>query len=55
VDDAIEAFERSLQAQPTNAKAYYSLGILFDKKNMPDRAMRMYRRARDLQSPGRSS
>jgi Flp pilus assembly protein TadD len=48
-EEAIAEFEKALAGQPQNHKAYYSLGILYDKKNMPDRAMLMYRRAREIQ------
>ncbi|HEY7462679.1 MAG TPA: tetratricopeptide repeat protein [Gemmatimonadota bacterium] len=48
-EEAIAEFEKALAGQPQNHKAYYNLGILYDKKNMPDRAMLMYRRAREIQ------
>jgi tetratricopeptide (TPR) repeat protein len=48
VDEAIEALERVVELVPRNSKAYYTLGVLFDKKNLPDRASAMYRKAREL-------
>ncbi|MGD2068050.1 MAG: tetratricopeptide repeat protein [Gemmatimonadota bacterium] len=51
VDDAMEALERAASLQPNNARAFYTLGILFDKKHMPQEAERMYRRARELGRP----
>lgn len=51
VDDAMEALERAASLQPDNARAFYTLGILFDKKHMPQEAERMYRRARELGRP----
>jgi len=48
VDQAIEVLERAVRLQPRNAKAYYTMGILFDKKHMPAEAAQMYRKAREL-------
>jgi len=48
VDEAIEALERVTELVPGNPRAYYTLGVLFDKKNVPDRASAMYRKAREL-------
>jgi len=48
VDEAIEALERVTELIPGNPRAYYTLGVLFDKKNVPDRASAMYRKAREL-------
>lgn len=50
VDTAIEVLERAVRLQPENAKAYYTLGILFDRKYMREEAGRMYRRYRELSS-----
>lgn len=50
VEPAIEALERAVRLQPDNAKAFYTLGILFDRKHMPEEAGRMYRRYRELAS-----
>jgi Flp pilus assembly protein TadD len=48
VDKAIEVLERAAVLQPGNAKIYHTMGILFDKKNMPAEASRMYRKVREL-------
>ncbi|MGD2121341.1 MAG: tetratricopeptide repeat protein [Gemmatimonadota bacterium] len=48
VDEAIEALERVTELIPGNPKAYYTLGVLFDKKDLPDKAAIMYRKARKL-------
>jgi len=47
IDEAIQALEQSLELWPENPKAYYTLGVLFDKKNRPERASVMYRKARE--------
>lgn len=49
VDQALEAVERAAQLQPTNYRVFYTLGILFDRKNLRDQAKQMYRKARELQ------
>ena len=48
VDQALEVLERVARLQPGNAKTYYTMGILFDKKRMPQEAAQMYRKAREL-------
>lgn len=48
VDEAIEMLVKTAQLQPTNARAYYLLGILYDKKRLPEQAMAMYRKAREI-------
>jgi Flp pilus assembly protein TadD len=48
VDKAIEVLERAATLQPTNAKIYHTMGILFDKKNMPAQATQMYKKVREL-------
>jgi Flp pilus assembly protein TadD len=48
VEEAIKALERVTELIPGNPRAYYTLGVLFDKKNAPDRAAAMYRKAREL-------
>jgi len=47
VDAAIEALQRALEVMPGNSRAYYSLGILFDLKNLPEEASAMYRKSRE--------
>lgn len=51
VDQAMDVLERAIHLQPENAKAFYTLGILFDKKHMPEEAARMYRKSRQLARP----
>lgn len=46
-DQAIEALEQATRIQP-NAKAYYAMGIAYDRKGLPDRAAEMYRLSREL-------
>jgi tetratricopeptide (TPR) repeat protein len=48
VDEAIEALERVIELLPGNHRAHYTLGVLFDKKDLPEKAALMYRRAREL-------
>jgi len=47
-DEALDALEQSVALQPYNAKAYYTLGILFDRKHLSEEAALMYRKAREL-------
>jgi tetratricopeptide (TPR) repeat protein len=44
--EAIEHLERAIAAEPTS-RAYYALGLAFDRRGQPDRAAEMYRRSRD--------
>jgi|GEM_PF-405619 len=48
VDEAIEVLSRSVELFPGNPRAYHTLGVLFDKKRLPERAAPMYRKAREL-------
>ncbi|NIP57041.1 MAG: tetratricopeptide repeat protein [Gemmatimonadetes bacterium] len=48
VEEALEALKRASQLQPRNPKVFYTLGMLFDKKHLPDQAALMYRTAREL-------
>jgi Flp pilus assembly protein TadD len=48
VDEAIRALQRVTELVPNYQKAYYTLGVLFDKKNLPERAAAMYRKSREL-------
>lgn len=48
VDDAIELLLKSVQLQPRNSRAYYLMGILYDRKRLPEQAMAMYRKAREI-------
>ncbi|NIP79010.1 MAG: hypothetical protein GWM90_07335, partial [Gemmatimonadetes bacterium] len=40
--------ERAVQYQPGNAKAYYTMGILYDRKHLRQEAATMYRKAREV-------
>jgi Flp pilus assembly protein TadD len=40
--------ERTIELQPRNWRAYPTLGMLFDRKDDPERASEMYRYAREL-------
>jgi Flp pilus assembly protein TadD len=48
VDEAMDALERAIVLQPTNSKAFYTLGILYDRKHLTEEAGVMYRKAREL-------
>ena len=47
-DEALQSLERATVLQPQNAKAFYTLGHLYDRKLMSEEAALMYRRAREL-------
>lgn len=47
VDGAMAALERSIELRP-NARAFYALGIIYDRKKQPDLAEVMYRKAKEL-------
>jgi tetratricopeptide (TPR) repeat protein len=47
-DDALQALERATVLQPQNAKAFYTMGHLYDRKHMGEEAALMYRKAREL-------
>lgn len=47
-DEALQALERATVLQPQNARAFYTLGHLYDRKHMGEEATLMYRRAREL-------
>ena len=48
VDEALQTMERTIELQPRNWRAYHTLGMLFDRKDDPERASEMYRYAREL-------
>jgi len=48
VDGALQTMERTIELQPRNWRAYPTLGMLFDRKDDPERASEMYRYAREL-------
>lgn len=47
IDGAMEALERSAELRPS-PRAFYTMGILYDRKKQPDLAEVMYRRAKEL-------
>jgi Flp pilus assembly protein TadD len=47
IDAAIAALETAVEVLPGNSRAYYALGILFDRKNLPEEAAIMYRKSRE--------
>ena len=48
-EEAMPVLERATVLQPSNARAFYLLGILYDRKHLPEEAALMYRKARELQ------
>ena len=48
-DEAMSVLEQAIERQPTNAKAYYTLGHLYDRKHMGEEAALMYQKAREYQ------
>lgn len=48
VDEALDVLQRATRLQPSNARIYHTMGVLFDKKHMTAEANRMYRKAREL-------
>ncbi len=49
-EEALQALRRAIHLQPANARAYYVMGIVYDRLQHPDRAADMYRRAREASS-----
>lgn len=47
IEAAIEALENAIRLQPAG-KAFYALGIAYDRKGQHDRAAEMYRRSREF-------
>lgn len=47
VDAALAAFVKSVKLQPDNRRAYYKMGILYDRISQPQFAEAMYRKARE--------
>ena len=39
--------QRAVQLQPNNGRAYYIMGLLFDRKNLRQEAQQMFRKARE--------
>ncbi len=48
VDDALDALKTATRLDPMNARAFYTMGILYDKKHLPSEAAAMYRKAREV-------
>lgn len=48
VDEALDAMKTVTRLDPGNARAFYTMGILYDKKHLPSEAAAMYRKAREL-------
>ena len=48
-DQALQILERAARLQPHNYKVFYTMGILFDRKNLREEATAMYRKAKDIQ------
>jgi Flp pilus assembly protein TadD len=47
-DGAIEALEQVARLQPENGKAFYAMGIAYDRKGQFERAAKMYRLSREV-------
>jgi len=45
LDEAIAAYERSIQLQPNNAFAHYCLGVVYHSKEMLDKASELYEKS----------
>lgn len=50
VEEALDALEKAVEIHPENHRAYYTLGILYDKLHLPQQAALMYRKSRKLQA-----
>jgi tetratricopeptide (TPR) repeat protein len=46
-DEALEMLERAVQLDPANSRAFYTMGILYDRKNLRAQAEVMYKKARE--------
>jgi Flp pilus assembly protein TadD len=51
VEEALEVLLRAVELQPDDPRAYHTLGRLYDRRNEPDKAARMYRLARECGTP----
>ena len=47
-DAALEALEEAVRLVPESGKAYYAMGIAYDRKGNHDRAAEMYRLSREV-------
>ncbi len=48
VDEALDAMKTVTRLDPGNSRAFYTMGILYDKKHLPTEAAAMYRKAREV-------
>ena len=48
IDEALDMLERAVLVNPRNAKAFFTMGILYDRKHLRDEAQAMYRKAREV-------
>jgi tetratricopeptide (TPR) repeat protein len=48
VDEAIEMLAHAVRLQPGNGRAYYTMGLLYDRKNLREEAQQMFRKAREV-------
>ena len=48
VDQAMAAFKRLLELQPSSPEGHYKLGVLYDRSLQPELAEQVYRKAREL-------
>ena len=49
-DEALDVLLRAVELDPDNARAYQVMGMIYDRKRMPELATAMYRKARELGS-----
>ena len=49
IDDGIKVLNRAAVLRPGRPRTYYLLGMLYDKKGQPAEAVRMYRKATELE------
>jgi Flp pilus assembly protein TadD len=47
-DEALDVLLRAVELDPDNPRAYQVMGMLYDRKRMPELATAMYRKAREL-------
>jgi Flp pilus assembly protein TadD len=47
IDEALESLERAVQLDPRNGRAYFAMGILYDRKHLRAEAAAMYRKSRE--------
>jgi tetratricopeptide (TPR) repeat protein len=47
-DQAIKEFQKAIEINSKNPQGFYNLGIVYEAKNMIEKASRMYRRTLEL-------